>query len=254
MNKILPLGLGLVAGGAALLADEPKMNVLFIMSDDMRTDWNCYGTPEMHTPNFDRLASEGVLFQHNYCQYPLSGPSRTSLLSGHSPVSTRIYDNSPWWQADHPEWTSLPMYFKQNGYTTYVSGKIFHSGIEDSDAWDFGGWERRRNKGVGDFRPSYVSDEEHRLWVESKGGGKNLIKKNGKREMLPSDEYNVGHGSHSDRWGASETEYASETANADKAIEFIKQAAQKDEPFLRECLLKMYANPVRNHAAAASCG
>ena len=29
---------------------------------------------------------------------------------------------------------------------------------------------------------------------------------------------------------------------------------QKDEPFLRECLLKMYANPVRNHAAAASCG
>ncbi len=235
MNKILPLGLGLVAGGAALLADEPKMNVLFIMSDDMRTDWNCYGTPEMHTPNFDRLASEGVLFQHNYCQYPLSGPSRTSLLSGHSPVSTRIYDNSPWWQADHPEWTSLPMYFKQNGYTTYVSGKIFHSGIEDSDAWDFGGWERRRNKGVGDFQPSYVSDEEHRLWVESKGGGKNLIKKNGKREMLPSDEYNVGHGSHSDRWGASETEYASETANADKAIEFIKQAAQKDEPFFIAC-------------------
>ena len=112
-----------LAGGAALLADEPKMNVLFIMSDDMRTDWNCYGTPEMHTPNFDRLASEGVLFQHNYCQYPLSGPSRTSLLSGHSPVSTRIYDNSPWWQADHPEWTSLPMYFKQNGYTTGMFGK-----------------------------------------------------------------------------------------------------------------------------------
>ncbi|MBO6238099.1 MAG: sulfatase-like hydrolase/transferase, partial [Bacteroidales bacterium] len=75
------------------------MNVLFIMSDDMRTDWKVYGTPQMHTPNLDALAGRGVLFQHNYCQYPLSGPSRTSLLSGHRPVSTRIYDNSPWWGA-----------------------------------------------------------------------------------------------------------------------------------------------------------
>ena len=237
MNKqmIPAVGLGLVAGAAMATGAEPKMNVLFIMSDDMRTDWKIYGTPQMHTPNFDKLASEGVLFQHNYCQYPLSGPSRTSLLSGHKPTSTMIYNNSPWWGADHPEWLSLPMYFKQNGYTTYVSGKIFHSGIEDSDAWDFGGWERRRDKGVGDFKPSHVSADEHRLWVESRGGGKNLIKKNGKRELVPGDEYNVGHGAHSDRWFADENQYKSEETNTDKAIEFIKSAAAKDEPFFIAC-------------------
>lgn len=236
MNKLLYTGLGLVAGSAAAYAGNPeKMNVLFIMSDDMRTDWKCYGTPQMHTPNFDRLASEGVLFQHNYCQYPLSGPSRTSMLSGHRPTSTRIYDNSPWWRADHPEWQSLPMYFKMNGYTTYVSGKIFHSGIEDSEAWDFGGWERRRNTGVGDFRPSHVSADEHRLWVESRGGGKNLLKKNGRRELVPGDEYLVGHGRESDTWGPSETRYKSEEENTDKAIAFIKAAAGRDEPFFIAC-------------------
>ena len=245
MKNILPaVGLGLLAGATLANATEPKvtkhkqkekkMNVLFIMSDDMRTDWNCYGTPQMHTPNFDKLASEGVLFQHNYCQYPLSGPSRTSLLSGHKPTSTKIYDNSPWWGADHPEWTSLPMYFRQNGYTTYVAGKIFHSGIEDSDAWCVGGWERRRNTGVGDFQPSHVSAEEHRLWIESRGGGKKSIGRN-MNNLGAGDEYNVGHGAESDRWGPDENRYKSEETNTDKAIEYIKTASAKDEPFFIAC-------------------
>lgn len=249
MKNFVPLGLGLMMGAATLNAANPapkakkskakekKMNVLFIMSDDMRTDWNVYGTPQMVTPNFDKLASEGVLFQHNYCQYPLSGPSRTSLLSGHRPVSTRIYNNSPWWQADHPEWHSLPMYFKENGYTTYIAGKIFHSGIEDTEAFDFGAPKRARNAGVGDFQPSYVSDEEHRLWVEARGGGKNLIKKNpdGTRSMLPTDEYNVGHGKDSDQWGPNETRYITEETNADKVIGYIQEAATKKEPFFIAC-------------------
>ena len=78
MKALLPLSLGLLAGAAAVQAAEPKlprkskqppkMNILFIMSDDMRTDWKVYGTPQMHTPNLDALAARGVLFQHNYCQ------------------------------------------------------------------------------------------------------------------------------------------------------------------------------------------
>ena len=251
MKQLLPLSLGLLAGAVAVQGAEPKvpkkpkaqprMNVLFIMSDDMRTDWKVYGTPQMHTPNLDALAGRGVLFQHNYCQYPLSGPSRTSLLSGHRPTSTRIYDNSPWWGADHPEWHSLPMYFKENGYTTYVAGKIFHAGIEDTDAWDFGGWERRRNTGVGDFKPSYFSADEHRRWVESRGGGAKLIKYNGVREMGPGDEYLVGHGRDSDRWGPDETRYISEEENTDKAIGFIRDAAKKKgEPFFSSVMAAMH--------------
>ncbi len=248
---ILTLGVGLTAGTLPTMAADnaatPKkqkkgdkpMNVLFIMSDDMRTDWNSYGTPQMYTPNLDKLARDGVQFMNNYCQYPLSGPSRTSLLSGHRPTSTRIYNNSPWWGADHPEWLSLPMYFKQNGYTTYVAGKIFHAGIEDSNAWDFGGWARARNNGVGDFQPSYVSEEEHRAFVEQRGGGVRLLRS--RMESSASKDVDIsqladkGHGSGSDRWAMSETEYQSETDNADKTIGFIKEAAKKDEPFFIAC-------------------
>lgn len=236
MRRILPLGFGLLAGASALNAEEPKkMNVLLLMSDDMRTDWNSYGVEGVHTPNLEKLAAEGVIFKQNYCQYPLSGPSRTSMLSGHYPTSTRIYDNSPWWGADHPEWKSLPMYFKENGYTTYVAGKIFHGGIEDTDAWDFGGWERRRNAGVGDFQPSEVTDDDHRKWIESRGGGKRLIEKRANRVLTRNEEFNTGHGRSSDTWGPNETRYISEEQNADKTIQFIKEAAGKDEPFFIAC-------------------
>ncbi|MBO5563483.1 MAG: sulfatase-like hydrolase/transferase, partial [Bacteroidales bacterium] len=71
MKRLISLSLGLLAGAAAVQGAEPKvprkakaqpkMNVLFIMSDDMRTDWKVYGTPQMHTPNLDALAGRGVL-------------------------------------------------------------------------------------------------------------------------------------------------------------------------------------------------
>ena len=127
------------------------------------------------------------------------------------------------------------MYFKQNGYTTYLSGKVFHAGIEDAEAFDFGAWGRARNKGVGDFQPSYVSPEEHRQWIESRGGGIRLLPTNGTRVMTPTDEYNVGHGRDSDKWGPDETRYISEETNCDRAIGYIKSAAEKKEPFFIAC-------------------
>jgi arylsulfatase A-like enzyme len=59
-----------------------KMNVLFLMADDMRPELGCYGVEAVKTPNIDRLASTGVLFQNAYCNVPVSGASRASLLTG----------------------------------------------------------------------------------------------------------------------------------------------------------------------------
>src|SRR5262245_60341110 len=65
-----------------LNAAEPKYNVLFFMSDDLRPELGCYGNPHVKTPNIDALSKAGVRFEKAYVQFPLCNPSRTSMLTG----------------------------------------------------------------------------------------------------------------------------------------------------------------------------
>ena len=65
------------------------------------------------------------------------------MLTGRYPTTTGVLDNLTWFGAEHPEWKSLPAWFKANGYATLRCGKIFHGGIDDTAGWDEGGEERR---------------------------------------------------------------------------------------------------------------
>jgi iduronate 2-sulfatase len=116
-----------------------KMNVLLIISDDMRTELGCYASTLARTPNIDRLATTGVKFDRAYCQFPLCGPSRASMLTGRYPATIGVIGNRTWFGDAHPEVVSLPKHFKNNGYTSIRVGKIFHGGIDDTDAWSIDG-------------------------------------------------------------------------------------------------------------------
>jgi arylsulfatase A-like enzyme len=116
------------------------MNVLFFMSDDMRVELSSYNSMfGAKTPNFDALGAAGIRFDRNYCQFPLCNPSRSSMMTGRRPTLTGVLGNAANVHNLHPDWPSIPRLFKENGYTSARTGKIFHGGIDDPRGWNEGG-------------------------------------------------------------------------------------------------------------------
>jgi arylsulfatase A-like enzyme len=203
--------------------EKRPMNVLFLISDDMRTELSIYGSPVAKTPNLDLLASQGVRFERAYCQYPLSGPSRASLLTGRRPTTSGLYGNREWFGATFPDWVSLPKYFRQQGYAALRTGKVFHGGIDDTEAWTEGGERRLHNNPINTAHPSYVSEEEFRLHAQ---------------RGVPRIEPGPVPDSYSDRWEAVEGEAVKElgdTKVANRAIEYIKRSKENGKPFFIAC-------------------
>jgi len=115
---------------------EKRFNVLFIVVDDLRPQLGYYGHRKMISPNIDRLAEKGTLFQNAYCQQVLCAPSRASLLSGCRPKTTNVHDLGTPLRSVMPDVTTLPHYFKNNGYYTVSLGKVFHHrDKDDPEAW-----------------------------------------------------------------------------------------------------------------------
>ena len=127
--------------------DRP--NVLFLISDDLNNSMGCYGHPLVKTPNLDRLAERGVKFERAYCQFPLCGPSRNSMLTGLHPNSTGILRNSQIFRQTIPSHHSLPQAFRLEGYFASRIGKLYHYNVPKSIGTnghdDPGSWELELN-------------------------------------------------------------------------------------------------------------
>ncbi len=121
-------------------AKEParRPNVLFIAIDDLRPALGCYGDRVAITPNIDRLASRGMVFNRAYCQQAVCSPSRLSLLTGRRPDTIRVWDLATHFREALPDVVTLPQHFKNHGYHTRSIGKIFHGAgkpSKDPPSW-----------------------------------------------------------------------------------------------------------------------
>jgi len=136
-----------IAGASLpLLAKKaPRRNVLFIAADDLNHHFSTFGQTLVPTPNLSRIARAGVRFDRAYCQFPLCSPSRTSVMTGLAPDTTKVYDLKTHFRSVIPNAVTLPQHFQHNGYFAARVGKIYHygnpgqigtDGLDDPASWN----------------------------------------------------------------------------------------------------------------------
>lgn len=121
-----------------MAAKNDTCNVLFIAVDDLRPTLGCYGDKTAVTPNIDRLAKHGMVFNRAYCQQAVCNPSRASLLTGRRPDTIQVWDLRAHFRDARPDVVTLPQYFKNNGYHTRSIGKVLHGSgppAKDPPSW-----------------------------------------------------------------------------------------------------------------------
>jgi choline-sulfatase len=170
---------------AALTAGETKpLNVLFIAVDDLRPEAAASGNKVIKTPNMDRIAAKGTTFDRAYCQQAVCSPSRSSLMTGRRPDSTRVWDLDTHFRTALPDAVTVAQYFKNHGYHSQGMGKIFHGGYDDAPSWTVP-WETPK-------APQYANDENQKTQasnIDKKGRGRGPAYESGD---VPDDSYTDG--------------------------------------------------------------
>ncbi|WP_339921780.1 sulfatase [uncultured Cyclobacterium sp.] len=189
--------IGLLMPMTSLAQQAKKPNILFIISDDLTTTAvSSYENSAGYTPNIDRLAEEGTRFTRAYCQYPVCGPSRASMMSGYYPHATGTYGYVSGRENIGPDKKMWPQLFKENGWFTARVSKIYHMGVpidiekgsngtDDEASWN----ERYNSQG-----PEWTADGEAELvqnnpfgLLPRKGGNVMTIVKADGDDLVHSD-------------------------------------------------------------------
>jgi iduronate 2-sulfatase len=136
MRLRIILALCCVIADGAVAANKP--NVLLICVDDLKPALGCYGDKVVKSPNIDRFAARGVLFERAYCNQAVCAPSRNALMTGVRPTTLGIYDLGTNFRLASSNAVTLSQYFMRHGYRAEALGKIFHVGHgnhEDPASW-----------------------------------------------------------------------------------------------------------------------
>ncbi|MEY2881213.1 MAG: hypothetical protein RLZZ15_3593 [Verrucomicrobiota bacterium] len=135
LRFLLPLLLVL----SAHAADRP--NILFVAVDDLRPEFGAYGASYVKSPNLDRIAKAGITFNRSYCQQAVCSPTRSSLMTGTRPDTTKVWDLVTHFRDALPNVVTLGQHFKNHGYFVQGMGKIYHGNFDDAPTWSVP-WQR----------------------------------------------------------------------------------------------------------------
>lgn len=196
------VALGRMAGAAP--DTKKKMNVLLLYVDDLRLQLGCYGVDWIHTPNIDKLARQGVLFENAYSQYPICGPSRASMLTGLRPTPELFWKWNARVDVEKPDTVTLPELARRSGYATQCVGKVFHDIDDCESVWSEGAYIPPYV--LGGSRNAYVTPE-YRETVAGGGRGPAF-----ERADVEADAYGDG-------------------MIADRACQDLRQLAAGERPF-----------------------
>ena len=206
MNHIKLATFGFAVALAATLSAAEQPNILFIAVDDLRPELGCYGAEQIKSPNIDRLAARGLMFNRAYCQVAVCGASRASLMTGIRPTDKRFRGFSARAEKDAPGAMTLPEELRKNGYYTLSNGKVFHhQGDTNERSWCEPAWRPEM------YHLDYLDPES-----ESLVGGKENRGPFFESPDVPDSAYPDGQ-------------------IADKTISDLKRLKEKDQPFFLAC-------------------
>ena len=190
-----------VLGGQGSANAAKRPNIIFIMSDDHDAHAiGCYGSKVNQTPNIDRIARDGMRFEHCFCTNSICAPSRAVILTGKYSHLNGLIDNSV--KFDGSQQTG-PKLLQQAGYETAIIGK-WHL---QSDPTGFDYWNILPGQGVyynppmiemGQRKkhPGYVTEvltDQALRWLKARKGDKPfylmLHHKAPHREWEPAPKY-----------------------------------------------------------------
>lgn len=195
-------------------AEQSKLNVLFIAIDDLRPELGCYGNKILKSPNIDALAQRGLLFNRAYCQQAVCSPSRTSLLTGRRPDTTKVYDLETHFRTTIPDVVTLPQYFMQNGYHSQGLSKIYHGTLDDSKSWSVPHWTPTVPHYGPDGQKLLAKTAKEEDTADQKPKKKNKDRKGWAYEAAECMDSDLPDGQ-----------------TADKAIELLREFKRSDKPF-----------------------
>lgn len=210
-------GWSLIGGTSQAAEAPPKLNVLFFAVDDLRPEFGAYGADYIHSPNLDRLAKRGITFRRAYCQQAVCSPSRSSLLTGTRPDTTKVYDLETHFRVALPDVVTLPQHFKQHGYFVQGMGKLFHGGFDDRPSWSVPWTAPKTAHGA------YVLPENIEIVKQKAAVSKAAPKKPGSGKVR-----NYGPPTESSEVPDN---YFHDGLLADMAVETLGELARKQQPF-----------------------